>query len=97
MVREAKKEDLKEVLELYLCLHEDTVPEQSEHLSTVWNQILEDENHHLIVKAADGKIVSSCVCVLIPNLTRNVRPYAPLWKMLLPIPITGDEDMQQNV
>lgn len=76
MVREAKKEDLGEVLELYLCLHEDTVPEQSEHLSMVWNQILEDENHHLIVKVTDGKIVSSCVCVIIPNLTRNVRPYA---------------------
>lgn len=33
MVREAKKEDLKEILELYLCLHEESIPEDSEHLS----------------------------------------------------------------
>lgn len=76
MVREAKKEDLKEILELYLYLHEESIPEQSEHLLTTWKQILEDENHHLIVNESNGKIVSSCVCVIIPNLTRKVRPYA---------------------
>ncbi|MCH5316410.1 MAG: GNAT family N-acetyltransferase [Eubacterium sp.] len=76
MVREAKKEDLKEILELYLYLHEDSVPETSEHLIKTWNQIIQDENHHLIINEINGKIVSSCVCVIIPNLTRNVRPYA---------------------
>lgn len=76
MVREAKKEDLNAILELYLCLHEKSVPEQSECLLDTWKQILEDGNHHLIVNEIDGKIVSSCVCVIIPNLTRNVRPYA---------------------
>lgn len=76
MVREAKKEDLNEILELYLCLHEEFVPKQSDYLSGTWKQILEDENHHLIVNEIDGRIVSSCVCVIIPNLTRNVRPYA---------------------
>ena len=76
MVREAKHEDMKEILELYLYLHEKSVPELSEHLMSTWNQIIQDENHHLIVNEVDGKIVSSCVCVIIPNLTRNVRPYA---------------------
>ena len=76
MVREAKQEDLNEILELYLFLHEKSVPELSEHLMSTWNQILQDKNHHLIVNEVNGKIVSSCVCVIIPNLTRNVRPYA---------------------
>ena len=76
MVREARIEDLDELLRLYLFLHEDSIPEMSEHLEKTWNQIIEDPNHHLIVNEIDGKIVSSCVCVIIPNLTRNVRPYA---------------------
>ena len=76
MVREARKEDLKALLELYLYLHEDSIPKQDENLEKTWNQIIEDSNHHLIVNEIDGRIVSSCVCVIIPNLTRNVRPYA---------------------
>lgn len=76
MVREAVKEDLFEILNLYLFLHEDNVPEDSEHLQKTWKDILEDVNHHIIVNEIDGKIISSCVCVIIPNLTRNIRPYA---------------------
>lgn len=76
MIREAKKEDLKEILELYLYLHEESVPQPSDHLSQTWAQIIQDPNHHLILNEVDGRIVSSCVCVIIPNLTRNVRPYA---------------------
>ncbi|MCI8773917.1 MAG: GNAT family N-acetyltransferase [Lachnospiraceae bacterium] len=37
---------------------------------------MNDANHHLIVCEVDGKIVASCICVIIPNLTRNVRSYA---------------------
>ena len=76
MVREVNENELTELLELYLHLHEDSVPENSEHLKQTWNTIIRDDNHHIIVKIADNKIVSSCVCVIIPNLTRNVRPYA---------------------
>lgn len=76
MVREAVKKDLDELLHLYLFLHEKDIPEQSQNLQNVWNEIISDKNHHIIVNVVDGRIVSSCVCVIIPNLTRNVRPYA---------------------
>lgn len=75
-VREARQEELPEILALYLFLHEKEIPEDNDQLRRTWKQIMEDENHHLIVCEVDGKLVSSCVCVIIPNLTRNVRPYA---------------------
>lgn len=76
MIREICADELDELLNLYLFLHEDEIPENSEHLKDTWNSIVTDKNHHIIVCEIDGKIVSSCVCVIILNLTRNVRPYA---------------------
>lgn len=76
MVREIKKYELNTLLELYLYLHEESIPKMTEHLQQTWETIINDKNHHIIVKEINGKIVSSCVCVIIPNLTRNIRPYA---------------------
>ena len=76
IVREIKETELNELLTLYTHLHEHGVPQDSERLQQTWKEILGDENHHIIVCETDGRIVSSCVCVIIPNLTRNVRPYA---------------------
>ena len=75
-IRESKADELNALLELYTHLHESSVPADTEHLQKTWDEICSDKNHHIIVCEADGKIVSSCVCVIIPNLTRNVRPYA---------------------
>ncbi len=76
MTREIKENELDALLELYTHLHESGVPENSDRLKKTWEIICRDENHHIIVCELDGRIVSSCVCVIIPNLTRNVRPYA---------------------
>lgn len=75
-IREADKNDLDGILQLYLYLHEKSIPEDSEHLRNMWGSIINDKNYHMIVCEVEGKIVASCVCVIIPNLTRNVRPYA---------------------
>lgn len=76
MIREVKKEDLKGLLELYRQLHDNPVPEENGGLLSLWEKILRDKDHHIIVAEEDGKIVSSCVVIIIPNLTHNQQPYA---------------------
>lgn len=76
MLREATIKDLDSLLELYMYLREERIPEKDKHLLETWTQRIEDINHHIIINVQDEKIISSCVCVIIPNLTRNVRPYA---------------------
>lgn len=76
MVREVYETELTDLLELYMHLHEESVPEMTDNLRKTWDIILRDDNHHIIVKEVEGRIVSSCVCVVIPNLTRGIRPYA---------------------
>ena len=76
MIREAKSDELKKLLELYTHLHENKIPEITQYMMDVWDEICNDKNHHIIVYEKDGKLVSSCVCVIIPNFTRGIRPYA---------------------
>ena len=96
MVREVVKEDLDTLLDLYLFLHEDSIPDHDNHLEKTWEQILEDPNHHLIVNEIDGQIVSSCVCVIIPNLTRSVRPYAFVENVVTQNDITTIVDLREE-
>ncbi len=76
IIREANENDLKGLLELYTHLHNNPFPESSCELTAIWNSICKDTNHHIIIAEAGGVIVSSCVCVIIPNLTHNQMPYA---------------------
>lgn len=76
MIREILEHDLNSLLTLYMQLHDNSLSENTQELQILWKQILNDANHHIIIAEEDGKIVSSCVCVIIPNLTHNQRPYA---------------------
>lgn len=76
MVREIRKNDLDGLLKLYMQLHDNQIPESNQRLLDLWQIILNDKNHHIIIAEEDKKIVSSCVCVIIPNLTHNQQPYA---------------------
>ncbi len=76
MIREINATDFDGLMLLYTQLHSNPFPEKSDKLETLWHKILSDPNHHIIVAELDGKIVSSCVCVIIPNLTHGQQPYA---------------------
>ena len=76
MIREIKEQDLDGLLKLYTHLHNNPVPNKTDGLIDLWRKILDDRDHHIIVAEEDGEIVSSCVCVIIPNLTHNQQPYA---------------------
>jgi GNAT superfamily N-acetyltransferase len=76
-VREIKDDELNKLLKLYKHLNPDD-PELTvdERVKQIWQAIMEDPNHFCLVIEEDGVIVSSCIMVIIPNLTRNARPYA---------------------
>lgn len=76
MIREVIYSDLDGLMKLYMQLHDNSFPEKDNKLCKLWEQILNSENHHIIVAEEEHKIVSSCVCIIVPNLTHNQRSYA---------------------
>lgn len=76
MIREIVEEDFDGLMQLYTELHGNDIPDKTESVMKKWNEILTDTNHHIIVDIEDGRIVSSCVCVVVTNLTHEQRPYA---------------------
>lgn len=76
MIREITENDLDGLLRLYMQLHGNPFPETDARVRGIWAEILADRHHHIILAEEDGKIVSSCVCIIVPNLTRGQRPYA---------------------
>ena len=75
MIREAEERDFTGLMRLYAQFGKDTPPETDGRAAEIWRDIMADKNHHVIVCDLDGAVVSSCVLVIIPNLTHGARPY----------------------
>lgn len=76
MIREIQDTDFDGLMELYMQLHDNPIPDNTPEVMELWKRILENKDYHIIIAEEDGRIVSSCVCVIIPNLTHNQQPYA---------------------
>ena len=66
-------EDLESLLELYRQLDADDDQSTSEQSEKVWMQIENDPNIQYFGAIDNGKVVSTCYAVYIPNLTRGNR------------------------
>ncbi len=75
-IRDARRNDINQLLELYKNLHNNPIPLIDDKIKAVWNKIIDDRDNHIILGCLNEKIISSCVLVVIPNLTHNQRPYA---------------------
>ena len=76
MIREITENDFDGLMKLYEQLGDNPIPQKSEEVFAVWNKILQNKDYHIVVADVEGKVVSTCTCVIIPNLTHNQRPYA---------------------
>lgn len=77
-IREIIQDDLEALLKLYEQLGPNPFVQVDEHILDVWNNILQNKDYHIVVAEDEenSKIVSTCTCVIIPNLTHAQRPYA---------------------
>lgn len=74
-IRRTVSDDLPAVLALYRHLHQQDDPLDDQIGRQVWQRILSDPDHHLLIGELEGEPVASCVLLIIPNLTRGGRAY----------------------
>jgi GNAT superfamily N-acetyltransferase len=76
IIREIEQSELEDLLTLYADLHDsdDPLPGRSV-VFALWDRIKADPNQKYYGAFEQDRLVSSCVLMIVPNLTRGCRPY----------------------
>jgi hypothetical protein len=75
-IRPIRADELDALLQLYQHLHmRDDVKTENSVLLSSWQELLGNLRCAYFGGYSDGTLVSSCTITVIPNLTRNARPY----------------------
>ena len=75
-IREVQESDLPELLELYVYLGDNPMPDNLNNVTPVWREILQNPRYHILAAEKEGCLASSCTLIIVPNLTHGQRPYA---------------------
>lgn len=72
-IRNLTKDDLASLVKLYIQLDENNANISLEKARNVWDEIEANKNIQYIGAVDNGKVVSTCYFVIIPNLTKGSR------------------------
>lgn len=72
-VRPAVAKDLSSLLALYSELNPDDAPLPQEPADAIWAEIAGQQGRTVLVAEADGAVVGTADCLVLPNLTRDGR------------------------
>jgi GNAT superfamily N-acetyltransferase len=72
----AKPDDLPAILELMRHLSPGDSPVDPAIAQESWRRLLEGDTTEILVGWLGDRAVSTCMLVIVPNLTRGCRPYA---------------------
>jgi len=77
IIRRATLEDLPALLRLYGFLdpNDPVLNPLDKNVAQHWEGILSDPRLRYYLVETENKVVSTCTMTLVPNLTRNMRPY----------------------
>lgn len=72
--RELNKDDIPSLLELYVQLSNENDGFDIQKATKIWAEEIENnKNIHYFGAVENDKVLSTCYCVIIPNLTRGCR------------------------
>lgn len=76
-LRRATNHDLPVILRLYHFLNPDDPVHDPQDVTVrqLWHGIMNDDRLRYFVAETRGRVVATCTLTLIPNLTRNLKPY----------------------
>lgn len=76
IIRKIRADELPALMALYPYLHaSEPLEPVTEELERHWQSICENPALHYVVAEVDGQLVATCTISIIPNLTRQMRPY----------------------
>jgi len=75
-IRFADRKDLPQILSLYLYLNPEEEPLSLKEAEALWDIIEANPICHYLIMEEEGKAVATCNVTIVPNLTRQGRPFA---------------------